>query len=116
MHTNKKLKVYGRVRANPNTSVKDDATLLSTDDATMWHIAKVYDLYDNEGVANAERLVLCWNYHDELVGACEELVGFIRKKHNNIVDMINDGLDVCKKAEEILAKVRPETDDNDVRS
>ena len=64
---------------------------------------------------NAERLVLCWNMHDELVEALEKIADYeeARRKTCNI--------DVPKSvvhriAEEILAKVRPETDDNDVRS
>lgn len=51
--------------------------------------------------ANAQRLVLCWNCHDDLVAACEELVDIVDNSPSDIDSF------TTQPAKAAIAKAKP---------
>jgi hypothetical protein len=75
--------------------VVDSMVILKTglDFATLWGLRKT---------ANAKRLVLCWNSHDELLEACkkyQEMIELLYKLNPNIEIALGSGLGL-KQAED----------------
>jgi len=70
MHTKGKLS-YLRSKRKHKESLFIITDAYKNDDM---FVGKVYGFGVHDEVANAARLVKCWNMHDELVGACNGLV------------------------------------------
>ncbi len=67
------------------------------------------DVGIEEAMANAERLKLCWNNHDELLTALRDIVQYdeARRKMASQDPGIIPKSVVCKIAEVAIAKVQP---------
>lgn len=53
--------------------VLDDKYTITTKERNKLYVAQTHPA-DPEHIANAEHLVKCWNSHDDLLKACENLV------------------------------------------
>ncbi len=64
-----------------------------------------------ENVANAERLVLCWNAHDDLLAACEDALAFVplaSTEHANANEQGRENARQCvERLREAIAKGKP---------
>ena len=75
-----------------------------------FHIAEIRQLREREeSEANAERLVLCWNSHDDLLIACEAWERAVKKGEIMTKDLgtemlIGDAIELTKAA---IAKAQP---------
>jgi len=77
-------------------------SFLVTDDDNLTLRAQVYGNTLEESKANAERLVKCWNMHDDLVRATKLLLGALMLLTDNGDDLTAEGLINVEEIKKIL--------------